>query len=374
MKHSPGRLLLLLVAFVSLLGAEDFSFNTHVDIPNPYVKEAVVLSVDLNQTNHDIVLLFNFDLKPSPDYTFQRIDSKETDSYHNAKVHYLYLVFPLKIGFDLVKRVTNDESVAYSFSGDRDNVKGLVTQNTTVTLPPVTLHVKPLPEGTQLVGDFTLNYEIKQTKAKAYEPIPFQVTISGRGYLPLLKNLIPKSDAFTLFSEKPIIHTTHSKEGVQSKVIYPMALSAKQSFTLPAIEIKAFNPKKERSYLLKVPETHFEIEKADVNTLVDKIDSPKPYRTDWSWLTTLLGYLVVFGAGFASGWLFRWQKRQRNDTLHPLVEKIEACKEKKALLQLLLAHDATLFAPVINKLETDLYGRGSHTLKSLKQEAKELLI
>jgi len=377
-KHSPGKLFLFFAILLSLLGAEDFSFSTHVDVPDPYVKEAVLLSVDLNQTNHDIVLLFNFDLKPSPDYTFQRIDSKETDSYHNAKVHYLYLVYPLKsgdvkIGFDLVKRVTNDESVAYSFSGDRDNVKGLVTQNTTVALPPVILHVKPLPKGTQLVGDFKLNYEIKQTKAKAYEPIPFEVTISGRGYLPLLKNLIPKSDAFTLFSEKPIIHTSHSKEGLQSRVIYPMALSAKENFELPAIKINAFDPKKERSYTLEILTTRFQIEKADVNTLVDKVDNPAPYRTDWSWLTTLLGYLVVFGAGFASGWLFKWHKKQRHDLQHPLIEKIDACKEKKTLLQLLLAHDAVTFAPVIRKLEADLYGKRSTTLKSLKQEAKEQL-
>jgi len=369
---------MLITLFVSFLSAEDFNFSTHLDVRTPFVKEPVLLSVDLNQTNHDIVLLFNFDLKPSPEYTFQRIDSKETDSYHNAKVHYLYLVYPLKSGqvdirFNLVKRVTNDESVAYSFSGDRDNVKGLVTQNTTIELPPVTLQVKPLPKGTQLVGDFSLTYDIKQTKAKAYEPIPFQVTISGRGYPPLLPHLVPKSKLFTLFSEKPIVHTSHSKEGIFSKIVYPMALSAKQSFDLPAIRIRAFDPKKERSYILEVPKTHFEIEQADVNTLIDNTDNPRPYRTDWSWLTTLLGYLIVFGAGFASGWLFRWQKRQHVHVTHPLIEKIDGCKEKKALLQLLLAHEPARFAPVIEKLEADLYGKRSTTLKSLKKEAKERL-
>jgi hypothetical protein len=152
-----------------------------------------------------------------------------------------------------------------------------------------------------------------------------------------------------------------------------MALSAKEDFTLPAIKIKAFDPKKERSYLLKVPETTFTIEKADVNTLVDKDDNPPPYETDWRWLTTLLGYLIVFGAGFASGWLVKWQRKVRHDHTHPLIEKIEACKEKKALLQLLLAHDAARFAGVIDKLEADLYGKGSHSLTSLKREAKEKL-
>jgi len=378
-KHSLGRYLLFLILLLSSLGAEDFSFNTRVDVPHPFVKEPVLLSVDLNQTNHDIVLLFNFDIKPSPDYTFRRLDAKTTDRYHNTRVHYLYLIYPLKSGdvtihFDLTKKVTNDESVKESFAGDRDTVKFLETKDSKADVPPLTLHVKPLPKGTQLVGNFTLTHEIGHTHAKAYEPISFRVTISGEGYPPLLQKLVRENKTFTLFAEKPMVKTYLTKDGVQkSTVVYPMALSAKEDFTVPKIKIKAFDPKKERSYMLSVPEIRFTIEQPDVNTLVDKVNTPKPYSTDWEWLTNLVGYLIVFGAGFASGWLFRWQRKQHRDNTHPLIEKIEACKDKKALLQLLMAHDTTMFTPVITMLETDLYGKGTIPLKSLKLKAKELL-
>jgi hypothetical protein len=377
-KNSPGNLIALLMFVLSALCAEDFTFSRHTDTPVPYVKEGILLSVDLNQTNPDIVLLFNFDLKPSEDYTFQRIDSKESDSYHNAKVHYLYLLYPLKSGkidvnFTLVKRVTNDESVAYSFSGDRDNVKGLVTQNTRVTLPPLTLHVKPLPEQTALVGDFNLTYTLKQTEAEAYEPIPFRVTIRGRGYPPLLKHLLPEDLPFTLFKEEPVIKRTHDTKGTHSTVIYPMALSHNKDFTLPKITLKAFDPKTERRYTLEVPQTPIRVRQPDVNSLVDTVDTPPPLHMNWGWLMTLMGYLMAFGAGFGSAWLLKWQRKHTAPSRHPLTAKIEAGSKKRALRQLQLAQGDGKVASVIERLESDLYGKKNHTLTSLKKEAKEQL-
>jgi len=377
-KHSLGKLLLFIL-LCTLLGAEDFSFDAQVDVPHPFVKEPVILQVDLKRTNPDIVVLFTFDLKPSPDYTFRRIDSKEIDRYHDAKVHYTYLIYPLRsgkidIGFDLTKRVTNDESVKESFAGDRDTVKFLETKDSKVNLPPLSLEVKPLPKGTQLVGDFTLRYELGTTHAKAFEPIAFRVTISGKGYPPLVEPLVKTSGDFTLFTEKPIVKSRYTQEGTYSTVTYPMALSAKKDFTLPHIQIAAFDPKQTRSYQLSIPQTRFTIEAPDVNTLVDKVDTPKPYRLDMDWVGTLIKYLIVFGAGFASGWLWRRQRRERTrNTVHPLVEKIDTVKEKKALLQLLVAHDATTFAPVIAAIEADLYDKKSTPLKTLKHMAKELL-
>ncbi|MCB4766335.1 MAG: hypothetical protein LGB66_03980 [Sulfurovum sp.] len=379
MRYNLGSLLFLLIFFVTLLNAEDFNFTPHANLTSPYVKEPVVLSIDLNQTNHNIVLFFNFDLKPSSEYIFKRIDSKETDNYHNTKAHYLYLVYPMKSGkielhFNLIKRVTNDESIAYSFSGDRDNTKTLETCNTQISLPPLTLYVKPLPPKTLLVGDFTLSYDLGKTHAKAYEPIPFQVILKGNGYPPLLKSLISSSQVFTLFNEKPTIHSSYSKEGTYSKITYFMALSSEQSFTLPAINIKAFNPKKEQSYLLKIPSTHFDIEKVNTKTLIDNIDNPPPYTTDWNQLINLLGYLVVFGAGFTTGWLFRWKHRKKVAKSHPLVSKIDMCKERKILLQLLIAHNPIMFQEIIQQLESDLYNKESYSLKLLKQKAKEKLL
>lgn len=379
MKNNLGRislsLFIFLLSFITLQ-AEDFTYRFNADHPTPYVKEPVILTLDLNQTNHDVVLLFNFSIDKSEDYTFQRLDIKETDSYHNAKIHYVYLIYPLKSGdinitFSLLQKVTTDDSVAYSFSGDRDNVKGLVTTDTQIKLPPLQLKVKALPDGAALVGNFTLTHDIKKHHAKAYEPLPFQVSIIGEGYPPLLDTLLPTEGNFTRFTEKPIVKSIATRKGTQSTVTYPMALSHSQSFTLSPIVIKAFDPKTEKSYTLEIPEQDFEIEKVAAQSLVDKVDSPDVLKEDWSWLSTLLGYIVVFTAGYLTALSWKWKKKQSQKTSHPLVQKIQSCKDEKALLQVLIAADSKRFTSGIEKLESSLYGNGKINLNKVKQEAEE---
>jgi hypothetical protein len=369
------RLFIFLLSFITLQ-AEDFTYTFNTDHPTPYVKEAVVLTLDLNQTNHDVVLLFNFSINKSKDYTFQRLDIKETDSYHNAKIHYVYLIYPLKSGdinitFNLLKKVTTDESVAYSFSGDRDNVKTLETTDTQINLPPLQLQVKPLPEGTVLVGDFKLTYDIKKHKTKSYEPLPFQVSIKGSGYPPMVDMLLPKDGNFTRFTEKPIVKSIATRRGTQSTVMYPMALSHSQSFTLSPIMLKAFNPETEKSYTLEIPSQHFDIQEVAAHSLVDKVDSPDVLKEDWSWLSTLLGYIVVFAAGCLTPLSWKWKKRQSHKEKHPLIQKIQSCKDEKALLQVLIAADSKHFTSSIEKLEASLYGNGKINLNKVKQEAEE---
>ena len=379
MKNSLGKFFLILLCSL-WVNAEDFKHHFTLSKSSPYVKEAVIMTLDLNQTNRDKVLFFQFTLKKSPDYEFHRLNAKETGENIAAKVHYEYLIYPLHSGeiqlhFDLVQKATTEENLAYSFSGDRDNVKGLTTVDTQIDLPPLILKVKALPEGTSLVGDFSLTHNLKQHEAKAYEPLPFQVTIKGSGYPPLLENLLPKDINFTLFQEKPIVQAINSSQGTNSTVIYPMALSHSKDFDLKPIVIKAFDPKTKESYELSIPKQHFNIEKVAVNTLVDKTDSPKPLQSDWSWLSTILtaflGYFVVFGAGFLTALIWKWKQKITIQTSHPLKEKIEACKDEKVLLQLLMATDSKAFKSSIEKLEKGLYGNGKSNFNKVKQEAQE---
>ncbi len=376
MKNNLGRLLSFFLLSILMLQAEDFAYTFKVDKQHPYVKEAVILTLDLNQTSHDKVLLFDFKIKKSDTYHFQRLDIKETDTGHNAQVHYVYLIYPLKSGkikisFDLLKKVTTKESVAYSFSGDRDNVKGLVTVDTHVSLPPLALEVKALPPGTVLVGDFKIRHQVKQHKAKAYEPLPFQISIQGKGYPPVLATLLPKEGNFTRFTEKPVIHSVVNRQGTESTVTYPMALSHSQSFTLPPLEIKAFNPQSEKSYTLTVPSQHFEISKADRSALVDKSDSPKVLEADWSWIQTLLGYIIVFAAGVLTALSWKWRKKSAKGIIHPLVRKVQNAKDEKALFQVLMATDNRDFGTSIEKLEASLYGDAKINLKKVKEEILE---
>ena len=372
-KHNLGKLLILCI-HILLLQAEDFTYKIGIDKQHPYVKEAVLLTVDVNQTNHDIVLLFDFDLEKSDAYSFQRIDIQEIDAYHAAQIRYTYLLYPLQEGhisihFNLTQKATTDESIAYSFSGDRDNIKTLETRNTKIDVLPFHMETKALPEGTQVVGDFSLAHTVKMHDANAFEPLPLQITLKGLGYPPLLKSILPKGGQFTRFTDAPIVKMYVSKEGTRSTVTYAMALSHDSSFALNPIVIKAFNPATEKSYTLNVPAQHFNITQVDSTLLIDKVDMPAAFTVDWSWVQTLFTYLLIFVAGVLSALSWRWKKKKIHKKQHPIAEKIKNAKTPKALLQVLMSNDSKLFTKSIQQIENTLYGDANISLNKLKENA-----
>ncbi len=372
MKNSLGKIINIWLLMLSVLYAEDFSYKIKVDNQTPYQKEGIILSLELNQTNPDIVLFFNFDIQKSKSYTFVRLNSIENDTHHNAHITYLYLIYPLKNGnvdieFNLIKKVTNDESITYSYSGDRDNVKTLITKDTKITLSPLRLAVKPLPKGTRLVGDFKLKYSLKQHHAKAYEPIPFNITLTGEGFPPLVEPILPKEGNFTRFTEKPEVHSLATKTGYQNTIIYPMALSHTQNFTLNPILLKSFNPKTQKFYELRIPTQSFKIKKVSLKELIDIKDIPSTKKIDWSWVGDIFLYLLVFIAGYITAISLKWQQKKSQKKPTHLESKIKKSKDEKELLQILLASQDKKFASTIEELEGILYHGKKVDFNSLKK-------
>jgi len=375
-KRALGNSLLLLFLICMPLAAENFTYDFHVDKPTPYKNEPIRLSVDIRQTNPDVVLFFNFAVSPSKAYRVVQIDTVQNTTLHHSNIHYLYVLYPLKEGpidvtFDLVERVTDEHKVAYSFSGDRDDFKKLETIDHKVEVPPLHLDAKPLPKGTELVGDFTLDWEIRQHTAEAYEPINMKVVIKGEGYPPVLDHIFPQEGEVSFFRQPPVVKNFPDKKSIRYEVTYTMAVSHHESFTLSSVKLHAFNPKTEKSYVLEIPEQHFDIQQSDRSILVDKSDTPAPFHLDFEWFLSLLGYLIVFMAGYFSAGIVKSKKKKELASTHPLKEKIHRCKDEKALLQLLMAADRQRFAPEVEALENGLYRSVNISFKKIKQEAEE---
>jgi hypothetical protein len=378
MNKNLGKFFFLFFLGFTLVQAESFIYDMHLSKQVVYDKESLLLSVDINQTDPDPVLLFKFAVKPSDSYMVTQIDASHDYTPHHTDEHYLYLVNPLKsgeihIGFDLTKRVTNDDKLSYFFSGDRDDFKKLETTDYVIDVPSLSLKVKPLPENIAIIGDFTLSTEIKTNKVEAYAPIPVKITLEGRGYPPLFKEIIPKELNLTVFRQKPIVNKKVTRQGIYYKIMYTLALSSDKSFTLPDILFKAFDPKTERAYELIIPKQHFEISSVNKSTLVDTVDTPAPLHRDFSWLTTLLSYLLVFSAGYISAVSIKWTRKRKTLQRSPLYDKIEQCKNEKTLLQLLMAQESKKFVSVIEKLEKRLYKKDTLSFKKLKEEALKRL-
>jgi len=379
-KHTLGKIFIFLI-ITTLVHTEDFSYHLTATKSSLYVKEPLLINFEVKQTNPNIVLLFNFDLKKSQNYYFQRVGQEESDKYHDISIKYTYIIYPLKAGeininFHLIKKITSDDKVAYSFSGDRDNVKGLVTTDFVINVPPLTLKVTPLPQGTQIVGDFSLKYKLPKKEAKPYEPLSFKIWINGIGYPPIIDDFFVKKHLFKLFKEIPQNKKEVTKKGIKNAMIYPMALSHTKDFTLPKIQINVFNPLTKKSYLLTVPSHTMIIRKEAKEILLDKVDSPQPFQIDWRWITQFLEYLIVFVAGYFTHILLKWKKQTQKKTVmevNPLKEKIIKTKEEKALLQLLISSQSKGFQEQIDRLEKAIYHQHPINFKQLKKEILEKL-
>ena len=376
MKNSLGKIALIFLLSLSALYGEDFTYKMHVDNKSPYLKEATIFTLELNQTNDDVVLLFNFDLKKSSEYEFVRLNSIEKDNHHNAYFKYTYLIYPLKDGkielkFNLIKKITNDASIAYSYSGDRDNVKSLSTQDTPIDLPPLLLDIKPIPKDTLLVGDFKLTHKIKTHKAKAYEPISFHITLEGIGYPPSMKSILTQKGDFTRFIGKPIVDSRATLKGTRNRIIYPIAVSNKESFTLSPLVLKAFNPKTEKSYELTMPKQTFEIEKVATEKLIDtkNISDEVEQGFSWSLIWKALSYIFTFIAGYlVATALNRYKKTNQKEKHSSLELKIKKSRDAKELFQALLATNDRKFDATIKLLEDALYRGKKIDFKEIKNK------
>ena len=133
-------------------------------------------------------------------------------------------------------------------------------------------------------------------------------------------------------------------------------------------KIKAFNTFDTKCYTLEIPQQNFTVTPADNKMLVDKVDSPMPlHKTDWSWLTALLGYIVVFFAGFLTAKSVQWHKEEKVKS-NSFSVQIAQTDDPKTLLTLLMAEDSKKYASIIEKLDAHIYGKKPLNLKEIKKE------
>jgi hypothetical protein len=373
LKLTRPKIFLIFFLFLQLLHAKDIDYSFKLSNSTPYLREAVLLEVNLSQVNHDIVLLVNFTLKTSEDYEFHQISLDEEHEYHALKHHYIYLIYPKKsgeisLGFTLIKSLTDDEKVSYAMSGDRDNVKGLEKTEVAVPIKPLTLKVKPLPQPADLVGDFTLTHKLDKKRTKAFEPIYLNVKLKGTGLLNPFE-LYKKSSSFKRFSQAPKFSPFYTKTGEVSSLEWNYAFSLNKNFLLPKRTLKVFNPKTETFYELVVPEYNISVQAVNSEELLDKVDTPTSSKgIDWELWRWIGSYLLVFLAGVLMPRnLFKRRTLKTKSSQEILKERIREAKSHKELLKLLVVENSSSFSEAIKSLELVVYNGEKISLSKIKE-------
>ena len=375
--HYFKAIFLSLFFIVNFLSAKDVATSFHISNENPYEKEAIFLEVNLTQVNKTKVMLFKFSLEKSEDYDFHQVRLKEYENYHDLRHEYTYLIYPKKSGevflkFKMIKSITDDDKVAYSISGDRDNVKSLQKKDVVVDLSPLHLEVKPLPKGIDLVGDFSLTHSLDKKETEAYDPVNLKVELKGQGLLSSFE-LLKENKDYKVFTQSPKVKTFHSENGSNSSLVWDYAISAKESFVLPKVNLKAFNPNTEKVYELGFPTYAIRVNQVEVDSLLDEVDSPARLKgIDWDFWSWLFSYVVVFVAGLlVPRDLFKRKEVLAKSSEDILNVKINDAKTHKALLQVLLLENDVKFSKAIEALEGVVYNGENIALSKIKSSLRK---
>lgn len=117
--------------------------------------------------------------------------------------------------------------------------------------PPVTIHVKPLPEAGKpagfggAVGSFNMNAWVDKTSLKANEPLNYNVKITGAGNIKLFQNLAANFPAdFEKYDPKVTDTLSNSVTHIAGSRMYNYLLIPRHegNFTIPPIKFSYFNP------------------------------------------------------------------------------------------------------------------------------------
>ena len=374
MKKNPGKTIMLALLLWSsqLLASHLADFTLTSNKQSVYVKEPVEITFTATQTDRTNNMFFFLEPQKNDGYEIKllRKDIVNQSAHHNTTT-FRYILFPLKSGkidvaFRFTVKTASDRGVAHAYVEDHDDSVGIHMDATQIAVAPLSLAVKGLKEPVDLVGDFTLKHMIDHTETDAYDTVNLTYTLTGIGYKNTLRHLLRPIEDVTIFSDRDDTHLKLTPQGFRQQQVYTYALSAQKDYTIPALTLRAFSPKKRKYYTLTAPAYVIKVHPVDTQKLLDKTVSPAPKKIDFAAIIRWMTYFLIFGAGLITARLlprklvFKRKKKRFED--------IKAAKDPKTLILLLVNHYRTEETePFIAQLEALAYSqKGESSFKTLK--------
>jgi len=377
MKNTLGKVLSLFILFtLSLVANTDLAtYQLTTDKKSVHIKEPLLITFTAKQKNHNDNMFFSFNVKKSPDYEVKLLHKTIQDNgYHNTITTFEYILFALKektlhVNFDFIIRTASDKAVKQSYVDDHDDSIAISTYDTKVALQPLTLKVKKLTRHVDLVGDFSLNSDIDTTKIDQYGAVNLHYILTGKGYKELHLNILNKQiPNVTIFSKIKDNISKLTKEGYVINTEYIYALTSNSDFTIPALSLEVYSPRKDRYYTLHAKAYTVKVKKIDTSVLLDKTNAPKAESfINIETIKEFFIYALLFLSGYLAAKLS--QKSFFTKKKKGKFEDIKNAKTAKELLLLLVMHyqDRGL-DEYITKLETIVKEKQPLHLNTIKKD------
>ncbi len=374
MKNHLGKIYLLLLFPLYLFGDSQLaSYTQNISKKELFVKEATQITITVAQKDYATAMFFQLEPQKNDAYEIILLDQViKKVSLHNSSTTYRYLLFPLKsgelhIGFDCTIRLASDNALIDGVLGGHDDVTLVKTVDKKIPIEPITLHVSPLSEKIDLIGDFTLDANLQKSDINQYGSANIRYTLSGAGYNEKSLQMLSKIANVTAFSQVTDIASKATPNGYEIKREYSYALRSKNNFTIPAIEIKAYSPKQNKYYTLKSQSYDIKVSSIDPKTLVDNKEFPPSKSYDFKNLKDIGIALLIFLAGFVSAKIapslnFKRVKKQKFQDIK------ESKTPKELIIVLLQNYKSSISEKYIKELELLEYKKSERSFQKIKSD------
>ncbi len=246
---------------------------------------------------------------------------------------------------------------------------------------PQTLHVRALPQGLEVYGDFTLHSSIDRRKVPANKPVNLHIHIEGSGNVEDIPKFEPQIDDAVVYANDPEVKSFIRNGRYYGTFDQTIAIIPDRNFTIPPMAFRYFDSKTQTVVTKKTPPYAVEVTggrpaaSAPVvqgNTpAVETAPASTPAPAASAGNIGLYEAGGIFATGFAAGaaafWLLSLWRRERPEKPAgetPMAKRVKAAADDRALFELLLPYkgDDPLVDETLQKLEANLYKGGKYTV------------
>ena len=243
------------------------------------------------------------------------------------------------------------------------------------------VQIKPLPNGLDIYGDFSIRAYTDKQEVKANKPVNLTIEVKGIGNIEDIKKFDLDIEKAVVYSDEPKIFNSGPTRGVVEQKI---AIVADRDFTIPAFSFSFFDKatQKEKTVTtqpITIKVTGSPMLSTSTPNAIEQKAVPKLERTQEEksesngvvkeltssekWWVYLMGFISGLFISFLT-WFVLKKMQLRPKKEIPFIKQVKRAKTDKALFELLLPYknDDPFIAEVLEQLEKNIYASGSETI------------
>ncbi len=367
----------------------DAGLEVVVDKNSSYVGEAINLDLILKLKANSNIAKAQIESPKFNNLWAKQIGNVQKSQVGNYIVQkYHFIVFPQQSGKitipSVVAHIAKAEKDAYDpFFGRGSNMPifGGNLEWSKVFSTPVTIDVKPLPNGLELYGDFDIKATPDRVKVYAGKAVNLTLSVEGIGNIDDVKKFNFDIPNAVVYADEPKVKSGFKGSEYGGKFTQKIAIVGDSNFTIPALEFRYFDKNSKKEVLKKTqpiditvigsravssvktstPKVETAVSSSDMNSSSANSEASSQ-NSAMGWLEYL--YIIIsFIAGLLTMWLLKSKKPKEKKEL-PIIKKIKKAKTDKELHKVLLpfANDSKIVANQLKRLEENIYKNGKNSI------------